>query len=221
MQQMHAEPDEETAHPNRVPQSISSMGSVPAMGSLTMPPGIPGMMMSEMDLAMSSLGMNGMDGMGGIMDASSMLVEPSENVPHASALNTVLDSSSSAPDSNRSHSQPQDHTSVPGEPSRSQPQPQSSTSSALNALAARGIDGLSMTELADLSIAGSGDSIGSSFPGLGRALTHGEKELLSHLDRLKFFLATAPSRWSAEGAVNGMPPPYFSHFGLPAHCDYR
>ena len=27
-------------------------------------------------------------------------------------------------------------------------------------------------------------------------LTHREEELLTHLDRLKYFLATAPSRWS-------------------------
>ena len=31
---------------------------------------------------------------------------------------------------------------------------------------------------------------------LSRPLTHKEQELLAHLDRLKFFLATAPSRWS-------------------------
>jgi transcription factor STE12 len=30
-----------------------------------------------------------------------------------------------------------------------------------------------------------------------RPLTHREQELLAHLDRLKFFLATAPSRWNA------------------------
>ena len=31
-----------------------------------------------------------------------------------------------------------------------------------------------------------------------RPLTHREQELLAHLDRLKFFLATAPSRWNAD-----------------------
>lgn len=31
---------------------------------------------------------------------------------------------------------------------------------------------------------------------LSRPLTHKEQELLAHLDRLKFFLATAPSRWT-------------------------
>ena len=31
-----------------------------------------------------------------------------------------------------------------------------------------------------------------------RPLTHREQELLAHLDRLKFFLATAPSRWHAD-----------------------
>lgn len=36
---------------------------------------------------------------------------------------------------------------------------------------------------------------------LKRPLTHKEAELLAHLDRLKFFLATAPSRWAdADGA---------------------
>ncbi len=42
------------------------------------------------------------------------------------------------------------------------------------------------------------EAIESSFPGLSRPLTHQERELLAHLDRLKFFLATAPSRWSAD-----------------------
>ena len=31
-----------------------------------------------------------------------------------------------------------------------------------------------------------------------RPLTHREQELLAHLDRLKFFLATAPSRWNVD-----------------------
>ena len=44
----------------------------------------------------------------------------------------------------------------------------------------------------------SADAIEASFPGLTRPLTHQERELLAHLDRLKFFLATAPSRWSAD-----------------------
>ncbi|OCB85991.1 STE-domain-containing protein [Sanghuangporus baumii] len=35
---------------------------------------------------------------------------------------------------------------------------------------------------------------------LSRPLTHKEQEMLAHLDRLKFFLATAPSRWAtADG----------------------
>lgn len=34
--------------------------------------------------------------------------------------------------------------------------------------------------------------------GLTRALTHKERELIGHLDRLKYFLATAPSRWSTD-----------------------
>ncbi|KAH9887029.1 hypothetical protein C8Q73DRAFT_668968 [Cubamyces lactineus] len=36
------------------------------------------------------------------------------------------------------------------------------------------------------------------YGGLSRALTLQERELLAHLDRLKFFLATAPSRWNAQ-----------------------
>lgn len=179
MQQMHAEPEEETAHPNRVPQSMSTMGSL----------GMPGMMMNDMDLTMPSLGMNGMETMGGMMDTS-LLVESSEAVP--SAVSAVIDSSSSVPDSTHPHSQSQDLSSAPGEPSQSQ-QPYPSSS----ARGARGYEGMSMNELADLSIA-------SSFPGLSRPLQHHEKELLSHLDRLKFFLATAPSRWSSDGSVTGM-----------------
>ncbi|TDL26953.1 hypothetical protein BD410DRAFT_783054 [Rickenella mellea] len=45
---------------------------------------------------------------------------------------------------------------------------------------------------------------------LSRPLTHKEQELLAHLDRLKFFLATAPSRWAdseppseGDGAASG------------------
>ncbi|KAI0944342.1 hypothetical protein AcW1_002080 [Taiwanofungus camphoratus] len=41
---------------------------------------------------------------------------------------------------------------------------------------------------------------GGPYGGLSRLLTHQEREMLNHLDRLKFFLATAPSRWSADGA---------------------
>ncbi|KAL6308834.1 STE like transcription factor-domain-containing protein [Sparassis latifolia] len=49
------------------------------------------------------------------------------------------------------------------------------------------------------------------FGGLTRLLTHQERELLNHLDRLKFFLATAPSRWSSDddgmmtSATSGLP----------------
>lgn len=59
---------------------------------------------------------------------------------------------------------------------------------------------------------------------LSRPFTHKESELLAHLDRLKFFLATAPSRWvDADGAdedptaglvgngVNGMGTPMMPH----------
>lgn len=52
---------------------------------------------------------------------------------------------------------------------------------------------------------GSADSFADAFPGLTRPLNHQERELLSHLDRLKFFLATAPSRWSADGSGNDLP----------------
>ncbi|KAI0632755.1 hypothetical protein C8Q77DRAFT_1278921 [Trametes polyzona] len=38
------------------------------------------------------------------------------------------------------------------------------------------------------------------YGGLSRPLTLQERELLEHLDRLKFFLATAPSRWNASSA---------------------
>ncbi|KAI0656200.1 hypothetical protein C8Q70DRAFT_921808 [Cubamyces menziesii] len=41
------------------------------------------------------------------------------------------------------------------------------------------------------------------YGGLSRALTLQERELLAHLDRLKFFLATAPSRWNAAAAAGG------------------
>ncbi|KLO16620.1 hypothetical protein SCHPADRAFT_207875 [Schizopora paradoxa] len=37
---------------------------------------------------------------------------------------------------------------------------------------------------------------------LSRPLTHNEDQLLAHLDRLKFFLTTAPSRWSDDAASN-------------------
>ncbi|EKM52829.1 uncharacterized protein PHACADRAFT_31267 [Phanerochaete carnosa HHB-10118-sp] len=42
--------------------------------------------------------------------------------------------------------------------------------------------------------------------GLSRPLTHKERELLAHLDRLKFFLATAPSRWTDAADVNPADP---------------
>lgn len=42
--------------------------------------------------------------------------------------------------------------------------------------------------------------------GLTRPLTLQERELLAHLDRLKFFLATAPSRWNSENGYTGPDP---------------
>ncbi|KAI0668951.1 hypothetical protein C8Q78DRAFT_1080823 [Trametes maxima] len=45
------------------------------------------------------------------------------------------------------------------------------------------------------------DALTDAHGGLSRPLTHQERELLAHLDRLKFFLATAPSRWNADASV--------------------
>ncbi|EJF58756.1 hypothetical protein DICSQDRAFT_182404 [Dichomitus squalens LYAD-421 SS1] len=42
--------------------------------------------------------------------------------------------------------------------------------------------------------------------GLSRPLTLQEREMLAHLDRLKFFLATAPSRWNTENGFAGPDP---------------
>ena len=42
--------------------------------------------------------------------------------------------------------------------------------------------------------------------GLSRPLVHKERELLAHLERLKFFLATAPSRWTESGDANTSDP---------------
>ncbi|KAI0742540.1 hypothetical protein C8Q80DRAFT_1273186 [Daedaleopsis nitida] len=57
--------------------------------------------------------------------------------------------------------------------------------------------------------------------GLSRPLTMQERDLLSHLDRLKFFLATAPSRWNSDNGFAGpdpstVPPghPHSSHPAL-------
>ena len=44
------------------------------------------------------------------------------------------------------------------------------------------------------------------YGGLSRPLTLQEREILAHLDRLKFFLATAPSRWNANSAFSGPDP---------------
>ncbi|KAL4248773.1 STE12 transcription factor family protein [Abortiporus biennis] len=46
------------------------------------------------------------------------------------------------------------------------------------------------------------NDIDAAFPGLTRPLTHQERELLAWLDRLKFFLATAPSRWSSDAPTH-------------------
>ncbi|KAJ7500776.1 STE12-like C2H2 type Zn-finger transcription factor [Mycena galericulata] len=50
---------------------------------------------------------------------------------------------------------------------------------------------------------------------LSRPLTPHEAERLAYLDRLKFFLATAPSRWDEEDAGGGLHPP--SHLHPHAH----
>ena len=56
----------------------------------------------------------------------------------------------------------------------------------------------------DLALASSSTatSFGNLDEGLSRPLTHKERELLAHLDRLKFFLATAPSRWNTDTPPN-------------------
>ncbi|KAL0564643.1 hypothetical protein V5O48_017400, partial [Marasmius crinis-equi] len=53
--------------------------------------------------------------------------------------------------------------------------------------------------------------------GLSRPLTHQEQEKLAVLDRLKFFLATAPSRWnpSQSGSSGSQPPQHHPH--TPSH----
>jgi transcription factor STE12 len=48
--------------------------------------------------------------------------------------------------------------------------------------------------------------------GLSRPLKPIERERLAHLDRLKFFLATAPSRWD-DAAENAAPTPLLSSMG--------
>jgi transcription factor STE12 len=48
---------------------------------------------------------------------------------------------------------------------------------------------------------------------LSRPLTHREETLLAHLDRLKFFLATAPSRWGPDAPANAADSP------VPEHAD--
>ncbi|KAI0830052.1 hypothetical protein BC628DRAFT_1416390 [Trametes gibbosa] len=61
---------------------------------------------------------------------------------------------------------------------------------------------------------------GSGYGGLSRALTLQERELLEHLDRLKFFLATAPSRWNSDPSSSssaGLPfNPGMAGMGVPA-----
>jgi transcription factor STE12 len=65
----------------------------------------------------------------------------------------------------------------------------------------------------------------TSTPGLSGGLTRSlrplEQERLAHLDRLKFFLATAPSRWDADSASsNANPTPSTSTTPLPVSGGY-
>ncbi|KAJ7278906.1 STE like transcription factor-domain-containing protein [Mycena rebaudengoi] len=50
---------------------------------------------------------------------------------------------------------------------------------------------------------GNGGALPSLASGLSRPLTPHETERLAYLERLKFFLATAPSRWDVPGAEGG------------------
>ncbi|KAL0068252.1 hypothetical protein AAF712_004637 [Marasmius tenuissimus] len=53
--------------------------------------------------------------------------------------------------------------------------------------------------------------------GLSRPLSHQEQEKLAVLDRLKFFLATAPSRWNpSQSGISGSQPPQ-QHPHTPSH----
>jgi hypothetical protein len=78
----------------------------------------------------------------------------------------------------------------------------------------------SKTTVEDFDADGAPPSLAASFNGpygqLTRPLTHREESLLAHLDRLKFFLATAPSRGST-GPVMGATAPALNRFALPNH----
>lgn len=49
----------------------------------------------------------------------------------------------------------------------------------------------------------SGGDILPACTGFNRPLNHHEQERIAHLDRLKFFLATAPARWDASASPDG------------------
>lgn len=53
--------------------------------------------------------------------------------------------------------------------------------------------------------------------GLTRPLKPHEQDRLSHLDRLKFFLATAPSRWDTSGSNGANDPSHPSPYPTPSH----
>lgn len=52
-------------------------------------------------------------------------------------------------------------------------------------------------------VTAAGTPITGPYGALSRALTHREQTMLGHLDRLKYFLATAPSRWGGDGPASG------------------
>ncbi|KAJ6457604.1 STE12-like C2H2 type Zn-finger transcription factor [Mycena sanguinolenta] len=57
-----------------------------------------------------------------------------------------------------------------------------------------------------------GSSVASLSAALSRALTPQEADRLAYLDRLKFFLATAPSRWDVEEGGEDASGPHLAHY---------
>lgn len=65
------------------------------------------------------------------------------------------------------------------------------------------------------------EAIGMDIAGLARPLMQSERDSLAHLDRLKFFLATAPSHWASNNANSTVvsatnPHPALHRFLLPS-----
>ena len=146
-------------------------------------------------------------------EAGAFLDDPYQQQMHAQAQQQQQQyaAQGSRPPSASSHSQHQqgsNHSSPASSSAALQGQAQSSTSAA----AAHAHAGSQSSSTSSALIAGTP---------LSRPLTHKEQELLAHLDRLKFFLATAPSRWSdseVPGAdvyggrsMNGMGTPMMPH----------